>query len=81
MPEGTDELAQMVEALRVVRARLNDVNHQLPTGKAEVVTSVLQDVGNVLTRGNGSVASTEVGDGDVFVVTGRHGVMVASYAD
>ncbi|HEY0482876.1 MAG TPA: ATP-binding protein [Kofleriaceae bacterium] len=60
MPKGSDEVAQMAEALSVMLAKLNEANRQLLTasrhaGMAEIATGVLHNVGNVLTSVNVSV--------------------------
>jgi signal transduction histidine kinase len=60
VPNGGDEVAQMADALRVMLVKLNDANRQLLTasrhaGMAEIATSVLHNVGNVLTSVNVSV--------------------------
>jgi len=60
VPKGSDEVAQMAEALSVMLAKLNDANRQLLTasrhaGMAEIATGVLHNVGNVLTSVNVSV--------------------------
>jgi signal transduction histidine kinase len=59
-PRGSDEVAQMAEALRVMLAQLNEANQQLlvasrHAGMAEIATGVLHNVGNVLNSVNVSV--------------------------